>query len=146
MRDASESALSALNRLDMLIATNGSAITTSASNIVTFSEGLHQFSDSLNVILNTNGASISVAVQNIEDSSAILKKIMQDVDGGKGLAGTVLHDQKAAADLKDILDNLSITTSNINQIGLWKGVLFPHHPKPPPPPGYRLQSPRDQGD
>jgi phospholipid/cholesterol/gamma-HCH transport system substrate-binding protein len=145
MRDASDNALSALNRLDVLIATNGSAITASASNLVSFSEGLDQFSGSLNGVLNTNGASISVAVKNIEDSTVILKRIMQDVDSGKGLAGTVLHDEKVAANLADILHNLSITTSNMNQLGLWKGVLFPRTPKPVPPPGQRLQSPRDQG-
>src|SRR5262245_21123588 len=145
MRNASESALRSLDQLDVLIATNGSAITASASNLLSFSEGLDQFSDSLNGVLNTNGASISVAVKNIEDSTVILKRIMQDVDSGKGLAGTVLHDEKVAANLADILTNLSITTSNMNRLGLWKGVLFPRQPKEPTPPGYRLQSPRDKG-
>ena len=145
MRLASDGALLALEQLNGLLMTNGVAVTHSMSNIALFSEGLDQFSDSLNDVLHTNSQSISVAMKNIEDSTVSLKKIMQDVEGGKGLAGTLLHDEKVATDMADILNNLSITTSNMNRLGLWKGVLFPRQPRTPPPPGTKVQSPRDAG-
>jgi hypothetical protein len=58
---------------------------------------------------------------------------MEDMEAGNGPAGKVLRDPEMAANIQDIANNLSITTSNLNRLGLW-GILWkkkvPKHEEP----------------
>ena len=44
---------------------------------------------------------------------------MDELQSGKGLAGTVLQNQQLATNVQIIAGNLAITTSNLNRLGLW---------------------------
>ena len=47
----------------------------------------------------------------------------------KGLAGTVLRNDQLATNVDNIAANLSVTTSNLNRLGLWH---FLWHKEIPP--------------
>jgi phospholipid/cholesterol/gamma-HCH transport system substrate-binding protein len=143
MRAASERALASMVEIDRLLATNAPAVSYAASNIVEASEELNLFADSLNGFLATNSQGISASVKNIESSTVVLKDVLQDVQSGKGLAGTLLHNEQVASNVEAIVNNLSITTSNLNRAGLW-GILWSK--KPPrtnEPSAKRLPAPKN---
>jgi phospholipid/cholesterol/gamma-HCH transport system substrate-binding protein len=129
MRTFTERAMNTVGDIDSLIATNGSRVGFAVSNVVIFSQQLTQLVGSAHILLATNGVAISAAVSNIESSTEILKKLMDDVQSGKGLAGTVLQNEQLATNVQNIANNLAVTTSNLNRVGLW-GILWSH--KPPP--------------
>ena len=78
-------------------------------------------------LVATNSPEIDAAVKNIESSTATLKKLLDGVQAGKGLAGNLLENEQIAANVSQIVSNLSITTSNLNRLGLW-GILWQHKP------------------
>jgi len=86
---------------------------------------LTDLSGSAKSLLATNGAIIGVAVNNVETSTEILKKVMMDLQSGHGLAGTLLQNDEVATNAQIIAANLAITTSNLNRAGLW-GILWAH--------------------
>ena len=127
LRAASERAVVAVDGINALVATNAPALAASGSNLVAFSEHLNQVADGLNAVVATNAPDVHAAVKNIESSAAVLKDLMNEVQAGKGLAGGLLKNDRLAADLSQIMYNLSITTSNLNRQGLW-GILWAHKP------------------
>jgi phospholipid/cholesterol/gamma-HCH transport system substrate-binding protein len=127
LRETSERAVVAMNNVNDLLATNGPALSTAGTNLVYFSERLSQFAGSLSEVLATNGPGINEAVKNIESSTLVLKNILEDVNAGKGLAGNMLRNQDLAENVSNITDNLSVTTSNLNRLGLW-GIMWKHKP------------------
>lgn len=124
---ASTRAVVTLDEFNAMIKTNAPAVAVSFSNLVVTSEGLNQFSMSLNGLMAANTNSISASVSNIESSTLALKNLLQEAEAGKGLAGTLLHNEEVAANVADIVANLSITTSNLNRLGLW-GILWSKKP------------------
>ena len=98
-----------------------------ASNLVVFSQQLNQFADGLNGVVATNRDAVHVAVNNLEESTEVLKNLLSDVQAGKGLAGDLLKNEQFATNVLQIAENLSITTSNLNRLGLWK-ILWQHKP------------------
>jgi hypothetical protein len=95
------------------------------SNAVSFSQELTDLSGSARILLATNGETIGTAVKNVEASTEILKKLMEDLQAGRGLAGTLLQNEQVATNAQIIAANLSVTTSNLNRLGLW-GILWAH--------------------
>jgi len=144
LRAASERALTTIDSLNALVSSNGPAISQSGSNLVAFSDRMNEFAGSLNGVVASNRTLITAAVKNLDDSTAILKGLLGDVEAGKGLAGTLLKNEELAANVSLVASNLSVTTSNLNRLGLW-GVLWRH--KPPKasaaPPHERLSSPKE---
>jgi phospholipid/cholesterol/gamma-HCH transport system substrate-binding protein len=127
MRVASERALLAVDHVNTLLDTNGPSVAAAVSNLVFFSEQINQFGDKFGDVLSTNSTEITVAVKNIESSTVVLKSLLTDLQSGKGLAGKVLRNEELAMDFQRITDNLTITTSNLNRLGLW-GILWSHKP------------------
>jgi len=121
----SEHSLTLVENVNTLVETNRPAVAVAASNLVFFSEQLSQSASALHVLVATNSPDIDAAVKNIESSSATLKHLLEGVQAGKGLAGKLLENEEIAANVSHIFDNLSITTSNLNRLGLW-GVLWQH--------------------
>ena len=78
-------------------------------------------------LLATNGTEITAAVKNIESSTEDTEQLMDGLQSGKGLAGTVLQNEQLATNVQIIASNLAITTSNLNRLGLW-GILWAHKP------------------
>jgi len=130
LRDVSDRARSTIDRLDAVIETNGPSLAVSSSNLVVFSEEMSRFARGLNSLVVSNTPEVQTVVKNLETSSDSLKSLLSDVQAGKGLAGELLKNEQIAANVSQIVSNLSITSSNLNRLGLW-GILWSH--KPPKP-------------
>jgi len=123
LRVVSERAMGTMNDINDIIATNGSQVGLAVSNVLFFSQQLTRMADAADRLLATNSPEISASVNNIKSSTDALKKIMDDLQSGRGLAGTVLQNQQLATNMQAIANNLSIATSNLNRLGLW-GFLW----------------------
>jgi phospholipid/cholesterol/gamma-HCH transport system substrate-binding protein len=135
LREFSQRALDTVGDINAIITTNGTQVGDAVSNLVYFSQETTKLAQSAQAVLNTNGDQITAATKNIESSTEVLKSLLTDVQSGKGLAGTVLENEQLATNVQAIASNLSLTTSNLNRLGLW-GFLW-HKEKPPtnsPPP------------
>lgn len=139
-RAFSEQALGTVNDINALVVTNGAQISLAVSNAVQFSQDLNHLADSANSLLATNGAEVSLAMQNVKASSDELKQLLDGLQSGRGLAGTLLQNPQLATNAQIIADNLAITTSNLNRLGLW-GILWSH--KSPDTNASAVRSPRD---
>src|SRR5471032_1033013 len=127
LRTFTEQAMGTIGDINALIATNGSQASMAVSNVVLLSQKLNGLAGSAGVLLATNGAEFSIAVKNIESGTETLANLMADLQNGKGLAGTILQNQELSTNVQTIANNLSITTSNLNRLGLW-GILWAHKP------------------
>jgi len=127
LRVASDHAAVTVDHIDAVISTNGPVFSTSGSNLIFFSEQLNAFAANLGNVLATNSVSINTSVKNIESATIVLKNVLNDLEAGKGLAGNLLKNDHLSATVSEIANNLSITSSNLNRIGLW-GVLWQHKP------------------
>jgi phospholipid/cholesterol/gamma-HCH transport system substrate-binding protein len=146
LRTMSERAVTTIDNLNTLVVTNGPNLASAGSNLVYFSQQLNQFAAGLSGVLVTNEPSIQVAAKNIESSTVVLKNLLDDVQAGKGLMGDLLRNEELAASLNRTADNLSITSSNLNRLGLW-GILWQHKPsKTNPPASPSLASPKTPFD
>jgi phospholipid/cholesterol/gamma-HCH transport system substrate-binding protein len=111
-------------------ALNDQTLTNLANSVAAlnkFSEDALGTVDNLNQLIRTNTPQISATLANLHTASVALTNIMADVQAGKGPVGRALHDEKLANDLALIAANLSITTSNMNKLGVWN-VLWKTHP------------------
>jgi phospholipid/cholesterol/gamma-HCH transport system substrate-binding protein len=127
LRAVSEHAISTVDSLNALVISNAPALSTSGTNLVVFSQQLTNFGGNLNELLATNSPNLHAAVKNIESSTIILKDLLGDVQAGKGLAGNLLQNPVLATNVSLIVSNLSITSSNLNRLGVW-GILWQHKP------------------
>jgi phospholipid/cholesterol/gamma-HCH transport system substrate-binding protein len=127
IRGFTERVGSAVDNLSSLIDSNRPALTQSSSNLVYFTDQINELAGSLRGVVATNEPTIDTAVKNLETSTETLKDLLSDVRAGKGLVGTVLKDDQLAQDITKIADNLSITTSNLNRLGLW-GIMWQRKP------------------
>jgi hypothetical protein len=141
MRMASEQAMGTMNDINAIVTTNGSQVSLAVSNLLFFSQELTRLAGSADTVLATNAPEITASVNNIKSSTDALKKIMDDLQSGRGLAGTVLQNQQLATNVQAIADNLSIASGNLNRLGLW-GFLWHKEAVPTNTPPRLLQSPR----
>ena len=122
-----EQALDTIGDINTIVNTNSAQVGTAVSNAVGFSEQLLQLADSAKVMLATNGYNIETATKNAAEASANIKQVTADLTAGKGLAGTLLQNPEVATNVQNIAANLSVTSSNLNRLGLW-GILWSHKP------------------
>ena len=134
LRTVSEQAMGTVNDVNALIATNGSQINFAVSNVVFFSQELLHLASSAEGVLATNSADITAAVKNIESSTEVLKDLLNNVQSGKGLAGTMLVNEQLTTNVQAIANNLAIASSNLNRLGLWH-FLWHKEPVGIPPGG-----------
>ena len=106
-----------------LVTSNSAAFSKSGSNLVLFTEQMTEFSGGLGSLVDTNRQAINRAVKNLEASTITLTNILVEVQNGNGLAANLLKNDKLAADVSLVASNLSITSSNLNRLGLW-GILW----------------------
>jgi ABC-type transporter Mla subunit MlaD len=144
LRVVSEQAMGTMDEINAIIVTNGSQVNLAVSNVLFFSQELTQMADSVDNLLATNTPEINDAVKNIKSSSEALKKLMEDLQSGRGLAGTLLQNEQLATNVQTIADNLAITTSNLNRVGLW-GILWSRKTPATNTAPTALQSPRESG-
>jgi phospholipid/cholesterol/gamma-HCH transport system substrate-binding protein len=124
----SERSLTIVDNVNALVETNRPSIAVSVSNLLFFSEQINQSASALRDLLATNSPEIGAAVKNIESSTETVKRLLDGVQEGKGLAGKLLENEQVAANLSQVVSNLSITTSNLNRLGLWN-ILWQHKPR-----------------
>ena len=127
LRAASEHGLVVVDSVNSLVETNRAAVAAVVSNLVYFSEQVNGIAGQLSGVVGTNSAELNITMKNLSASSANLKSLLDEAQAGKGLAGTILKNDAFSANASAIVENLSVTTSNLNQLGLWR-VLFPKHP------------------
>ena len=127
MRVASERAISTIDSLDAVVAENGPKLGISASNIVSFSSEMSQLAGTLGEVIQTNSTQLTVAMQNIASASESLKSLADDLKTGKGLVGTLIKNETLANNVQTLAANLSITSSNLNRVGIW-GILWAQKP------------------
>ncbi len=127
MKAFTEDALSAIQAINAIVATNGAQAGVAVSNLVVFSAQLNQLGASAQNILATNSVNITDATKNIDDVTVTLKQLASDVQAGRGLAGAVLQNQELATNVQNIAANLAVTTSNLNRVGIW-GILWSSKP------------------
>jgi phospholipid/cholesterol/gamma-HCH transport system substrate-binding protein len=123
LRQVSEKASITVDLVNTLLTTNGPAVSRATGNLEHFTERMDQFAGGLNDVLNTNSGSIHMAIKNVEGSTEQLNTLLAGVRSGKGLAGSLVYDEQLSSGISNIVNNLSITTSNLNRLGLW-GVLW----------------------
>ena len=119
LRTVSEQAMGTVNNINALVATNGPQINLAVSNVVFFSQELLRLAGSAEDVLATNSTDITAAVKNIESSTEVLKDLLNNVQSGKGLAGTVLENEQLTTNVQAIANNLAVASSNLNRLGLW---------------------------
>jgi phospholipid/cholesterol/gamma-HCH transport system substrate-binding protein len=134
LRTISEQAMGTINNVNALVATNGPQINLAVSNVVFFSQELLRLASSAEDVLATNSTDITAAVKNIESSTEVLKDLLNNVQSGKGLAGTMLENEQLATNMQAIANNLAIASSNLNRLGLWH-FLWHKEPAHTPPDG-----------
>ncbi len=142
LRTVSERALVTMDHVNTVLSTNSPALSESASNLVTFSNQLNEFAAQLKDVVATNTDDIARTVKNVEASSESLKALAADLQSGKGLAGDLLKNPELAARASEIANNLSITTSNLNRLGLWHMLWRQKPPKTNSTPAEPLRSPK----
>jgi len=127
MKMFTEQALDTVKDINTIVNTNGAQVSLAVSNAVAFSSGLIQLQAAAQALLATNSVNINQATKDIAEATATFKKIADDVQAGKGLAGTILQNPDLATNVQAIAANLSVTSSNLNRLGLW-GILWSHPP------------------
>jgi ABC-type transporter Mla subunit MlaD len=147
MRTVSEQAMGTMNNINAIITTNGSQVSLAVSNVLFFSQELTRMAGSADSLLATNEPEITASVNNIKSSTDALKKIMDDLQSGRGLAGTMLQNEQLATNVQAIANNLSVATSNLNRLGLW-GFLWHKEASRTnaPPRSPQFQSPRQSNE
>lgn len=146
LRQMSDRAIVTMDGINAFVATNSPVLSASATNLMAFSQQMNVFGGTLMDVVATNRPGIEAAVKNIETSTEVLNSLMRDVQAGKGLAGDLLKNDRIGDSLAQIANNLSITSSNLNRLGLW-GILWRH--KPPhtnAPPAKSIESPKEQNE
>lgn len=116
LRVASERAIQMIDNVNALVDTNRAPVATTISNLVSFS-------DQLNEIAATNAPALNEAIANVRSSTETLQALLDDLQSGRGLAGALLRDQQLATNVSVMINNLAITSSNLNRLGLW-GILW----------------------
>jgi len=126
-RNVSDHALTTVDNVNSLVQSNSPAIEMAVSNLKLFSEEINHFATEFSSVLTTNTAEITLAVKNIETSTVMLTNLLHDLETERGLAGRLIKNEDLAASVSQIASNLTITTSNLNRLGLW-GILWSHKP------------------
>jgi phospholipid/cholesterol/gamma-HCH transport system substrate-binding protein len=126
-RVVSEHALVAVDNVNSLVVSNRPSVTFAVSNLLYFSQQVNEFAASFSAVVATNTTDIGKAVKNIESSTVVLKNLLDDLEAGKGLAGSLIKNEGMASNVSEIVNNLSVTTSNLNRLGVW-GILWQRKP------------------
>jgi ABC-type transporter Mla subunit MlaD len=140
MRTVSEQAMGTMSDINAIIATNSSQVSLAISNVLFVSQELTRMAASADSLLATNAPEITASVNNIKSSTDTLDKLMNDLQSGRGLAGTLLQNQQLSTNMQAIANNLSIATSNLNRLGLWH-FLWHKEPLPTNAPPRQTNSP-----
>ncbi len=117
-RLVSDKAAIMAEQVDRLIDTNGPGVSVSISNMVRFSEQLDKLSDEMNQTVITNRVELTKAVKSLQTTAFALQHLVDDVESGKGLVGSVFKDTQLQINLSNLVANFTGLSSNLNKYGL----------------------------
>ncbi len=117
-RLVSERTLEMVDGVQGFVNSNTPALTTSVTNLVRFSEDLGRLAEELNRLVATNRAQLNSTIQNLESASGVVEGLAQDIDAGKGLAGSLFKDEQLRQNVAQAVENLTLLSSNLNKYGL----------------------------
>ena len=104
-----------------MIQSNTLPVSATTSNLASFSRQLNELAVHLQGLLADNQAGVAASVKNIESSSEMMNSLLSELQAGKGLAGSLLKNEELSAGVSQLINNLTVLSSNLNQHGLlWK--------------------------
>jgi phospholipid/cholesterol/gamma-HCH transport system substrate-binding protein len=122
LRTVSDHAADSMSTIRTFLNTNTVSLSRSVTNFQAFTEKLNNVTAELHETVATNRVELTAAMKNVGRASERADRILQQVEEGKGLAGTLLRNEQVAEYTSTTLSNLSVFTGNLNEKGLW-GVL-----------------------
>ena len=117
-RVVADKAVLMAEHIGKLIDTNSPAISGSVSNLVRFSEDLDNLAGEMNQTVITNRVELTRAVKSLETTARALQGLVNDVEEGKGLIGSVFKDEQLRINLAVVTANFATLSSNLNRYGL----------------------------
>ena len=125
-RLVSDKATLMADHVGLLIDTNGPGISISISNMVRFSEQLDKLTDEMNQTVITNRIELTKAVKSLQTTAYALQALVNGVETGKGLVGSIFKDEHLQTNLVNLTANFANLSSNLNRYGL---LYKPKQPK-----------------
>jgi ABC-type transporter Mla subunit MlaD len=120
--------------------TNVPSVQAAISNFATLAQKLDDMADKLDRTISTNTGDVTDAVKSLKATSASLQQLADGLQAGKGLAGSLLKDEKLKQDFQGMITNISYMTEQIgaygrrlNESSLWH--ILVHKPAPTNAPG-----------
>ena len=127
LQQVSQGAAVVVSNLDALVRSDTEPVGAVISNLNTFAIQLDTLAQSAQNLLNTNQPQITLTINNLETSTAMLTNLLTDTAHSKGLAGELLYDRTLASNVSSLASNLAIASANLRSNGLWH---FLWKPKP----------------
>lgn len=121
----------AMERVEHLLDAQAPHVELAVSNLNFATAEFSRFTHQLNRVLEGHTNELARSLERLDSITRTLEQILQDLQAGRGVAGRLLTDEALAAQLQSIAQNLSITTSNLNRLGLWRLLWKPRPPTEP---------------
>ena len=113
-----------LTDLDELIRSNRAGIVVTVTNLAQFSERLNQSGAEVQTLLANNRSNITSLIAHMESASSQVDGLFKDLQAGRGLAGSLLKNEPLDGEFKQLVNQLTLLSSNLNKFGLF------YKPKP----------------
>ncbi|MBU6399400.1 MAG: MCE family protein [Verrucomicrobia bacterium] len=126
-RRLSDRSLATLDGVDALLLTNTPGVNATVSNLTAFSAEIQRVTGQLQQVVATNREAIDRAVKNVESATQRADNMLQALQAGKGLAGSLLNNEQLKADLSLMASNFTVLSSNLNKFGLLYKPRLPKH-------------------
>lgn len=126
----SERTLGVVDGLGNILTNNAPALTLSISNLMAFTDRMQRLAGELDETVAANRAGLNASMNNLQDATMSLKRIGDDIEGGKGTVGGLLRDDQMRLQVGVVVSNLSVLSSNLNRFGLLYKPKPPKNPKP----------------
>jgi phospholipid/cholesterol/gamma-HCH transport system substrate-binding protein len=127
LQQVSVSAAVVVSNLDALVNSDTVPVGAVISNLDTFSLHLNALAQSAQNLVDTNQPQITLTINNLETSTAMLTNLLDGTAHSKGLVGALLYDQTLSSNVSSLVSNLNIAAGNLRSNGLWH---FLWKPKP----------------
>jgi phospholipid/cholesterol/gamma-HCH transport system substrate-binding protein len=135
LQQVSQGAAVVVSNLDALVRSDTEPVGAVISNLNTFAIQLDTLAQSAQNLLNTNQSQITLTVNNLETSTAMLTNLLTETAQSKGLVGELLYDQTLSSNVSSLASNLSIASANLRSNGLWHFLWKPKPSDNPAPAG-----------
>lgn len=133
LQQVSQSASVVVSNLDALVRTDTEPVGAVISNLQTFTIQLQTLAQSAQNLVDTNSPQITLAVNNLEASTAAFTNLLSESAHSKGLVGTLMFDPTLSSNVSSLASNLALFGSNLRTNGLWH-VLWKPKPSDYPAP------------